>query len=65
MTIVIDHVNVWPIEVLLSPAELSFVYTLAAQRYACKPANDRFLSKKLSAYGSHVVGEIIKQYGGK
>ena len=56
--------------VRLSPAELTFVYCLAAQRFSCKPEVDRFKASRISPYGSHVVGvmgELVaaKCFGGK
>jgi len=56
--------------VRLTPAEMAFVYCLAAQRFSCKPEHDRFTASRISPFGSHVVGvmgELVaaKCFGGK
>ena len=56
--------------VRLTPAEMVFIYCLAAQRFSCKPHVDRFDAGRISPYGSHVVGVMgelaaAKCFGGK
>lgn len=60
----------WPKDIYLTPSELSFVLTLAAQRLACKPEHDRFKASRISEFGSHylgVMGELVaaKVFGAK
>lgn len=47
-----------PVVVDLTPSEVAFCMNLAAMRIACKPPKDRFVAKKISPFGSHLVGVI-------
>jgi len=60
----------FPVVVQLTPAELSFALTVASQRLASSPANDRFLARTVSPFGSHYAGVMAelaaaKVLGGK
>jgi len=56
--------------IILSPPELCFCITVAAQRIATKHNGDRFIAEKITPFASHlfgVMGElgVAKIYGGK